>query len=183
MEFQDRRASNDVNKGIPKTWKDNAALINGLWPTVSWTDEEKRLWHDELSKTNQDWVHRALQKVAKKYSASKPTLKWVLAEIRAIKYENESVNRSNLKELADEKERELEILRVQVEKERQDMIGLLQDLPQPMVEEATKNVRNVVGLDIDMDQDISEWSSLALGCTVVALERMATQSERNRNDG
>lgn len=172
-----------MTRGMPKTWKDNAALINGLWPTVSWTDQEKQLWHKELSSSNQDWVHRALQVVAKKYSASKPTLKWVLTEIRNIKYEYESVTRSNLKEIADEKERELEQMRIQVEKERQDMIGLLQDLPPQMVEAAAKNVRAVVGLTIDTDQDISEWSSLALGCTVVALERMATENERNRHNG
>lgn len=166
---------------MAKTWQDNTALINGLWPTVSWSPEERGLWHDELAERNQDWLHQALKAVAKNYATPKPTLKWVVTELDNIKRSNEAVTHSYIQDARKEKDEEIERLSREVAKERIGMIKLLDELPPSLVLHAVGEVAKVVGLKINTEEEFTEWSSLALGCTVVALERMAANRENERD--
>lgn len=67
-----------------RTWDDNRGAINGLWPMAEFTDEERRLWHDDLSQLNQDVLYDAIRNVKRKYESLYPQIKHVREEYRAI---------------------------------------------------------------------------------------------------
>ena len=56
------------------TWIENKAKINGLWPQVSWTEEERNLWSSKLESLDQVTLSKALEEVATQYASQKPAL-------------------------------------------------------------------------------------------------------------
>lgn len=67
-----------------KTWDTNRQAINQLWPLMTFTDEEKRLWHDDLSGLDQAVLYDSLRNVKRNNDSNYPQLKWVRDEYRAL---------------------------------------------------------------------------------------------------
>jgi hypothetical protein len=67
-----------------RTWDDNRAAINGLWPMMQLTDEEKLLWHDDLSPLDQVVLYDAIRNVKRNHDTLYPQIKWVKDEYRTL---------------------------------------------------------------------------------------------------
>ena len=67
-----------------RTWDDNRASINQLWPQCSWSDEERRLWHDDLHSLDQAMLYDALRNVKRNHDTLYPQLKWILESYREL---------------------------------------------------------------------------------------------------
>lgn len=67
-----------------RTWDDNRTAINQLWPCVDFTDEERRLWHDDLSPLDQDVLYDAIRNVKRVNDTLYPQLKWFRDEYRGL---------------------------------------------------------------------------------------------------
>jgi hypothetical protein len=68
-----------------RTWQDNRTAINQLWPQCQWTDEERRLWSDDLSSLDQDVLYDATRNVKRNNDTLYPQLKWFREEYRSLK--------------------------------------------------------------------------------------------------
>jgi hypothetical protein len=77
-----------------RTWEDNRAAINGLWPMMQLTEEEKKLWHDDLSPLDQDVLYDAIRNVKRSHDTLYPQIKWVRDEHRTL---------SRLRQLSDKR--------------------------------------------------------------------------------
>lgn len=67
-----------------KTWDENRASINQLWPTFVFTDAEKQLWHDDLGGLDQDLLYAAIRNVKRTRDTQWPQLKWMLDAYREL---------------------------------------------------------------------------------------------------
>lgn len=67
-----------------RTWDENRTTINQLWPQCKWTDEERRLWHDDLHGLDQDVLYDAVRNVKRNNESLYPQLKWVRDEYRQL---------------------------------------------------------------------------------------------------
>jgi hypothetical protein len=67
-----------------RTWDDNKTAINGLWPMMQLTDEEKRLWHDDLEPLDQVVLYDAIRNVKRNNDTLYPQIKWVREEYRTL---------------------------------------------------------------------------------------------------
>lgn len=67
-----------------RTWDDNRKVINDLWPVVKFTDEERRLWHDDLSGFDQSMLYDAIRNVKRSHDSVYPQLKWILDAYREL---------------------------------------------------------------------------------------------------
>lgn len=76
-----------------RTWDDNRAAINQLWPMVQFTDEEKRLWSEDLSRLDQVVLYDAIRNVKRTRDSLYPQLPWVLAEYRDLLRARKSAER------------------------------------------------------------------------------------------
>lgn len=69
-----------------RTWDENKSAINQLWPTCAFTDEEKRLWGDDLSCLNQELLYDAIRNVKRSRDTQWPQLKWMLDAYRELSH-------------------------------------------------------------------------------------------------
>jgi len=69
-----------------KTWEQNKTTINQLWPTCSFTEEEKRLWGDDLGSLDQDVLYDAIRNVKRTRDTQWPQLKWMLDAYRELSH-------------------------------------------------------------------------------------------------
>jgi hypothetical protein len=76
-----------------RTWSDNKQTINQLWPTCSFTDEEKRLWHDDLGSLDQDVLYDAIRNVKRSRDTQWPQLKWMLDAYRELSHAKRQATR------------------------------------------------------------------------------------------
>lgn len=67
-----------------RSWDDNRSAINQLWPMVQFTDEEKRLWSEDLSRLDQVLLYDAIRNVKRTRDSLYPQLPWVLGEYRDL---------------------------------------------------------------------------------------------------
>lgn len=67
-----------------RTWDDNRAAINQLWPQCQWSEEERRLLHDDLGSLDQAVLYDALRNVKRNYDTLYPQLKWMLESYREL---------------------------------------------------------------------------------------------------
>lgn len=67
-----------------RTWDDNRQAINGLWPMAQFTEEERRLWHDDLSDLEQAVLYDAIRNVKRSHDSLYPQLKWVRDEYASL---------------------------------------------------------------------------------------------------
>lgn len=67
-----------------RTWDENRTAINQLWPQCQWTDEERRLWHDDLHALDQPMLYDALRNVKRNNDTLYPQLKWILESYREL---------------------------------------------------------------------------------------------------
>lgn len=68
-----------------KTWEDNRSVINQLWPAYQMTDEERRLWTEDLSGLkDQEVLYDAIRNARRSHDSEWPQLKWVHDEYRAL---------------------------------------------------------------------------------------------------
>ena len=149
---------------IEVTWLDNRERINGLWPTARWTPDEKDLWHRELSDLNQEWLREALDTVAKNYSSKKPTLKWVTEAFRQVKSNNtvayvppEDTTDHEAEVMADDRMMRLYLTRQE----------------QGVLKRARQECRIVMGIDVDLDVPVEEWSRTSVGVMYASIIRKA----------
>lgn len=69
---------------MSRTWDDNRTAINELWPVVQFTNEEKRLWNDDLSSLDQDTLYDAIRNAKRNHDSVYPQLKWILDAYREL---------------------------------------------------------------------------------------------------
>jgi hypothetical protein len=69
---------------VSRTWEENRHSINQLWPAATFTDEERRLWSDDLSAKDQSILYDAIRNVKRSHDSIYPQLKWVLDEYRSL---------------------------------------------------------------------------------------------------
>lgn len=69
-----------------RTWEQNKTTINQLWPTCTFTDEEKRLWGDDLGSLDQDTLYDAIRNVKRSRDTQWPQLKWMLDAYRELSH-------------------------------------------------------------------------------------------------
>jgi hypothetical protein len=69
---------------MTRTWEDNRAAINQLWPASTFTEEERRLWSDDLSGKDQAILYDAIRNAKRGHDSVYPQLKWVLDEYREL---------------------------------------------------------------------------------------------------
>lgn len=69
---------------MTRTWDDNRQAINQLWPMNQLTEEERRLWSDDLSRLNQDMLYDALRNVKRNHDSNYPQIKWIRDEYRTL---------------------------------------------------------------------------------------------------
>lgn len=69
---------------MSRTWDDNRTAINELWPVVQFTNEEKRLWNDDLSGLDQDTLYDAIRNAKRNHDSVYPQLKWILDAYREL---------------------------------------------------------------------------------------------------
>ena len=86
-----------------KTWDDNKLSINQLWPVATFTDEERRLWSDDLIGLDQDTLYDAIRNVKRSHDSVYPQLKWVLDAYRELS----ALKRAALKSAKPKEERVL----------------------------------------------------------------------------
>jgi hypothetical protein len=67
-----------------RTWDENKTAINQLWPVAQFTEEEKRLWRDDLSGLDQDTLYDAIRNAKRNHDSIYPQLKWMLDEYRSL---------------------------------------------------------------------------------------------------
>lgn len=67
-----------------RTWDENKRAINQLWPRAEFTDEERRLWHDDLSPLDQDVLYDAIRNVKRASDTLYPQLKNFREEYRHL---------------------------------------------------------------------------------------------------
>lgn len=69
-----------------RTWDENRMAINQLWPQCQWTDEERRLWSEDLGhqRVDQDLLYGAMKNVKRSRDTLYPQLKWILDEYREL---------------------------------------------------------------------------------------------------
>jgi hypothetical protein len=67
-----------------RTWSDNKTAINQLWPMAQFTEEERRLWHDDMSGLNQGVLYDAIRNVKRNNESLYPQLKWIRDEYRSL---------------------------------------------------------------------------------------------------
>lgn len=67
-----------------RTWEDNKTAINQLWPMVQFTEEEKRLWREDLGSLDQDVLYDAIRNVKRGRDTLYPQLKWMLDGYREL---------------------------------------------------------------------------------------------------
>ena len=67
-----------------RTWDDNRNAINQLWSQCEWTEEERRLMHDDLGSLDQDVLYDAIRNVKRNYDTLYPQLKWFRSEYRVL---------------------------------------------------------------------------------------------------
>lgn len=80
-----------------RTWDENRTTINQLWPQCQWTDEERRLWKDDLSGLDQDVLYGALRNVKRSRDTLYPQLKWILDEYRELSWSRKRASRQTTK--------------------------------------------------------------------------------------
>jgi hypothetical protein len=83
-----------------RTWDDNKVAINQLWPVATYTDEEARLWREDLSGLDQALLYDAIRNVKRRHDSVYPQLKWVLDGYRELA----ALRRAALKSTASSKE-------------------------------------------------------------------------------
>lgn len=69
---------------MSRTWDDNRTAINQLWPVAQFTDEEKRLWSDDLSGLDQETLYDAIRNAKRTHDSVYPQLKWILDAYREL---------------------------------------------------------------------------------------------------
>ena len=67
-----------------KTWDSNRETINDLWPILELREEERKLWHDDLSMLDQTLLYDALRNVKRQKESAFPQLAWILAAYREL---------------------------------------------------------------------------------------------------
>lgn len=67
-----------------RTWDENRVAINQLWPKCEWTDEERKLMHDDLEPLDQDLLYDAIRNVKRNNDTLYPQLKWFREEYRHL---------------------------------------------------------------------------------------------------
>ena len=67
-----------------RTWDENRAAMNQLWPTHVWTEEELRLVRQDLSPLDQDILWDAIRNAKRNHDTPFVHLKWLLDEYRSI---------------------------------------------------------------------------------------------------
>lgn len=67
-----------------RTWDENKSAINQLWPQCKWTDEERRLWHEDLHGLDQGVLYDAIRNVKRNNESLYPQLKWMRDEYRQL---------------------------------------------------------------------------------------------------
>ncbi len=67
-----------------RTWDENRVAINQLWPKCEWTDEERKLMHDDLQPLDQAVLYDAIRNVKRNNDTLYPQLKWFRDEYRSL---------------------------------------------------------------------------------------------------
>lgn len=67
-----------------RTWEENKTAINQLWPMAQFTDEERKLWGDDLRGLDQVVLYDAIRNVKRNSESLYPQIKWIRDEYRRL---------------------------------------------------------------------------------------------------
>ena len=67
-----------------RTWDENKAAIHQLWPGNTFTDEEAKLWREDLSGLDQDTLYDAIRNTKRNHDTGWVHLKWIVDEYRDL---------------------------------------------------------------------------------------------------
>ena len=70
---------------MTRTWDENRETINDLWPLIELREEERKLWHDDLSPLDQDALFEAIREVKRSRDSIYPQLSWIHAAYRELR--------------------------------------------------------------------------------------------------
>lgn len=107
---------------MTRSWDENRAAVNQLWPMMTWTDEERRLWHDDLSGLDQDVLYDALRNVKRTRDSNYPHLAWVLDSYRDMETQRKRLASVAAKATPSEPKLKLEIADDEDHRLREDFI-------------------------------------------------------------
>jgi len=149
-----------------RTWDDNRTAFNQLWPQCQLTDEERRLWKDDLSGLDQDVVYDALRNVKRTRDTLYPQLKWILDEHRELSW---AKRRAAKQKTPTEKKLDLNINSEEDRRLHEDLIALI-DMSEPSDFESVE--------DRILDSLPKMHARTALRCLSYARLRLLGQSHR-----
>lgn len=67
-----------------RTWEENKQAINQLWPRAEFTNEERKLWNDDLGSLDQSVLYDAIRNVKRNTDTLYPHIKWFREEYRGL---------------------------------------------------------------------------------------------------
>jgi hypothetical protein len=110
-----------------RTWDENKQAINQLWPMAQFTEEERRLWHDDLSGLDQGVLYDAIRNVKRNTESLYPQLKSMRDEYRHLNRLVQYVNRPT----ASGEKREIVNIDKEEDKRFRDELRILIESAQP----------------------------------------------------
>tara|TARA_R110001592_G_scaffold122620_3_gene329573 strand:+ start:17657 stop:18094 length:438 start_codon:yes stop_codon:yes gene_type:complete len=139
----------------------NKRKINGLWPLVDWTDEERDLWTRRLQHLVQPWLDEALDEVATSYAVKKPHLKWVMDAYLKVRDAHRGPGKTG-----DPIEEGI------TASDRSTMIDRIESMTDAEKEEVKRKLKMTCDVQVDFSQDLAEWKNFTMAMVLAALEHI-----------
>lgn len=112
---------------MTRKWDENRAAVNQLWPMMTWTEEERKLWHEDLGGLDQDVLYDALRNVKRTRDSNYPHLSWVLDSYRDMETQRKRLASAAAKAAPAEPKLNLEIGDDEDHRLREDFIHAIEN--------------------------------------------------------
>jgi len=67
-----------------RTWEENKLAINELWPAYVYTNEERKLWEEDLRDLDQAMLYDAIRNAKRSHETPFPQIKWLTDAYREL---------------------------------------------------------------------------------------------------
>lgn len=68
-----------------RTWDENKEVIHQLWPQHQFTEEEAKLWREDLGSLDQAMLYDAIRNAKRTHDTAWVHLRWIVEEYNALK--------------------------------------------------------------------------------------------------
>lgn len=144
--------------------------IRGRWPKWGPSMVEESDWKRELRNNDPLLVEAATSAIIAKYSSREPTLAWVIRALNEITAKRRSENFDSRQET--EKDRLLEIERLEQDEVRRTDVGRLRTLLALSPEEIQTLIKRLAAMGVATERlgdDPSDWSLTARGFAIALI--------------